>query len=305
MFSKIKKKIEKNIRERKKIARNMRDFPQIVETSVKCNYLQSLSLNSDRFLTSTEKVLDAELIVSLTTFSKRLHEVYMVIESIGQQSIKANRIILWLDESEFNIDNLPEVLKMQMKRGLEIRFCPNYMSYKKIIPTLNLVSEAFIITIDDDVLYPNDMIDILVKESRQYPNTIIGHRGHKIRLDASGLPLPYKTWEQSSHFSEPTHQVMLTGCGGILYPPNTLHSDVTNIELFSSLCPKADDLWLKVMALKNNTLCKKTDYVSNSHALKNHRDIGLASTNVKKGGNDSQLTRLLNHYNIKLMEYID
>ena len=42
---------------------------------------------------------DHEIIVSLTTYEPRLYETYLAIESIMQQTVKANRIILWLPDS--------------------------------------------------------------------------------------------------------------------------------------------------------------------------------------------------------------
>ena len=40
---------------------------------------------------------DHDIIVSLTTYGKRIYEVAVTIESIMEQTMKANRIILWID----------------------------------------------------------------------------------------------------------------------------------------------------------------------------------------------------------------
>ena len=45
------------------------------------------------------KHTDQKKIVSLTTYEPRLYETYLAIESIMQQTVKANRIILWLPDS--------------------------------------------------------------------------------------------------------------------------------------------------------------------------------------------------------------
>ena len=45
-----------------------------------------------------EKYFDHQVIVSLTTYGKRLYDVAFTIESIMQQSVKANRIVLWLED---------------------------------------------------------------------------------------------------------------------------------------------------------------------------------------------------------------
>jgi hypothetical protein len=291
-------KIVKKIKQRKLIIRNMRDINSLIRIEVKIEQLQYMALNSDRPLTTDECQLGSLVIVSLTTFSKKIHEVHLAIESIAQQSIRPNKIILWLDEDEFSIETIPSILIKQINRGLEVRFFTNIKSYKKIVPTLIFFPNSYIITIDDDVLYANNMIDILVKEQKRFPKMIIGHRGHKITFDGANLPKPYRQWDYDINDDAGSHNIMLTGCGGIIYPPKSLHLDTTKIDIFQKLSPNADDLWLKIMAIKNNTRCKITEHSDGGLALKSYRNIGLAQMNVKNGGNDQQLKKLIEYYKI-------
>ena len=46
------------------------------------------------------------IIVSLTTFGKRINNVHLTIESIFRQTIRPEKIILWLAESEFTEETL-------------------------------------------------------------------------------------------------------------------------------------------------------------------------------------------------------
>ena len=62
---------------------------------------------------------DADIIVSLTTYGRRIHSVYATIESLMEQTMKANRIILWLDTS-FQGKPLPQSIEMLKQRGLEV-----------------------------------------------------------------------------------------------------------------------------------------------------------------------------------------
>jgi hypothetical protein len=274
----------------------LRDLDSIVECVIKTNELENSARLSNQSITTTETFLDQELIVSLTSYSTKIHEVHLVIESIFQQTIRPNRVILWLDENEFSNENLPLILHKQIGRGLEVKFCPNYYSYKKIIPTLIMSPNAYVVTVDDDVIYGSNCIEILVNESKKHPKMIIGHRGHKIKFYDSNNISPYKKWEQSVHNTPSSHLICLTGCGSIIYPPNTLNKNVIDIETALQLAPKADDLWLKINAITNGTLCKITDYSCNMIALKNNRHLGLAHDNIGSGGNDKQMQRLLNYY---------
>ena len=50
-----------------------------------------------------------------------------------------------------------------------------------------------------------------------------------------------------------------TGVGGVLYFPGCFDERILDEELFMSICPKADDIWLKAMSLKKGVLCKRVE----------------------------------------------
>ena len=85
------------------------------------------------------------------------------IESIFNQTYKANKIVLYISKDHFTTSTLPHSLLKQQKRGLEIRFVKDIGPYTKLIPALKEFPNANIITIDDDYMYPFDMIEKLVK----------------------------------------------------------------------------------------------------------------------------------------------
>lgn len=193
-----------------------------------------------------------EVIVSLTSYGDRIRYVYLAIESIMRGIIKPDRIILWLAYEE-DSKELPVSLQMQMKRGLEIRYCKDIRSYKKLIPALQAFPDAIIVTIDDDMIYDVDFLDNLLYGYQQHPNCIIANRTHKIVCGTEGKPVSYLNWQWWSYDTLPSHFNFLTGCGGVLYPPHCLDKEALNEESFMSLCPTADDIWFNAMALKNGT----------------------------------------------------
>lgn len=277
-------------------------FDKKIKFSQRENYLYYSALTNSEQLTSKKMNQDNELIVSLTTYNKRIHDVHLVIESIALQTLKPNRLILWLDEMEFSIETIPLVLKKQMERGLEIRFCPNYKSYKKLIPTLSLFPNADIITIDDDVLYPHDMIELLVKEHHMYPDCIVGHRVHRMRKDNNGSILPYRNWNHGISDSQASHDNVAIGIGGILYPCGCLNSECLNIEAFTNLAPNADDIWFKAMAMLNNRKHKKVEdnrqFDDRFLTIQNLQDIALFNSNLADDQNDNQINQVFYKYNL-------
>ena len=69
--------------------------------------LDSETLYSKEPGTSEQMYCDHEIVISLTTYGKRIETAYLAISSLMRQSRKANRIILWLSEEEFSGKELP------------------------------------------------------------------------------------------------------------------------------------------------------------------------------------------------------
>ena len=240
--------------------------------------------------------------ISLTTYDKRIFDVYLTIESIMQQTLKANRIVLWLAEEEFDPNNIPETLKFQQKRGLTIKFCKDIRSYKKLIPSLKEYPNDVIITIDDDVIYNIDLLEKMIRSYQNDPQYIYFNRGHLITFNKNGSIAPYKYWKWQTNETRPSHLYMPTGVGGVLYPPGSFNEEVFNEEIFMTLCRSGDDIWFKAMSYLNNKQAKRIktksnlgeDYIENVKM----QDIALAQINNGKNQNDEQLKYVFAHYNI-------
>ena len=233
--------------------------------------LKSLALTSADAGITQDAICEHEVVVSLTTYSYRIHEVYLTIESIMRGTVKPNRIILWLAEDEFGGKDLPILLQKQMKRGLEVRYCEDLRSYKKFIPTLQLCPDACLVTLDDDVMYEPDLLEHLLASYKAHPDCASSCRTHKIKTDSDGMPLPYMQWDRFQHDTIPSYCNFLTGVGGNLFPPHSLCDFVIDSESFMKLCPKGDDIWLNAMLMLNGVKVAKAfthnmrgdDYVLN------------------------------------------
>ena len=253
---------------------------------MKADLLTEKTLNSSSVgIASDDICRGQEVIVSLTTYGKRLYDAYLPIESIMQGSIKPNRIILWLAE-ELRNQELPLTLKRQQDRGLEVRFCEDIKSYKKLIPTLKEFPDACIVTIDDDAIYKFDLIERMTSAYNDDPNFIYANRMRRITIGDDGKPVSYMQWPYCSNDDGASHLNFSIGVGGVLYPPGALAKEVFNESVFMDLCCTADDVWLNAMALLNGTKVKKVitrhplgfDYVSNY----NVQDIALMNANANK-----------------------
>lgn len=250
---------------------------------------------------TSKKYANADIIVSLTTYGRRMKEAALAIESIMQQTTKANRIVLWLAHEDYK--HIPQSLRILQARGLEIMECDDLLSYKKIIPSLIQFPDDVIITIDDDVFYSPDALENLISAYLEAPQHIHCLRAHRVKTDANGIILPYNQWEWGVSEPGPNRRNFFTGCGGVLYPPHCLDEEVLNESVFMKICKHADDVWLNGMALKKGTLVSKVltrnpngeDYVLNERAQAD----GLFQINMRNQMlNDIQLKDVFTKYSL-------
>lgn len=251
---------------------------------------------------SDEKYCEHEVIVSLTTFGRRLYDVATTIESIMQGSMLPNRIILWLGEEHKNED-LPLSLQLQQKRGLQVEYCKDIRSYTKLVPALKQYPDAIIITIDDDVVYEKDLVENLFATYKHNVSSICANRIHEIILGNDGKPIEYVNWKWGCVQKSNSALNFLTGVGGVLYPPHSMDDEVLNERVFLNICKFADDIWFYAMALKKGTPIVKSfthstigeDYVINLSV----QDVGLHLVNYANNNlNDIQFRAVFERYDL-------
>lgn len=241
-----------------------------------------------------------EFIVSLTSYPKRIDKVHLVIMSIIDQSVKPDKIILWLAESQFpNLEkDLPNELIRLKANGLTIKWCEDIKSYKKLIPVLKESPESIIITADDDVIYDKNWLKYLIESYLKNPYCIHCHRAYKITLN-NGIINPYSSWKKWHEFDETraSYLIFFTGVGGVLYPPHCFNNNIFSKELFEKLCPNGDDIWFWGNAILAGVRIKVV-----SNALKypklidGSQEVGLWHENVINKDNDKNINALLEYY---------
>ena len=242
---------------------------------------------------------DHEIIIPLTTYEPRLYEVYLAIESIMQQTMKANRIILWLSDT-LKHEPLPATIQLQTKRGLEVRYCKDIRSYKKLIPSLKAFPNDSITTIDDDLIYHIDVIEKLIHNYLKDPQYIYFNRGCRISFQENNLS-PYLEWKECID-TDISILNFPTGGAGALYPPHIFNDEIFNESVFMSICPYGDDIWFKAMALYNSKLSRKVythdkfgdDFLCNP----NVQECALHHINNGQLQNDKQIKAVFEKYRL-------
>lgn len=111
--------------------------------------------------------MSERIIVSLTTYSKRIANLPTVLDTIFSQTHQPDQVVVNLAYDE----TIPPVIQSYIDtHAIEVFRVPDTKVYKKLIPTLKRYPEDCVITIDDDFLYPQDMIEDLVSTHQRYPN---------------------------------------------------------------------------------------------------------------------------------------
>lgn len=266
------------------------------------NYLKEVAFDKNVPVSRVNKnkphSLPQKLIVSLTSYDKRFGILHLTLDCIFKQTVKADRVILWVAESEKGL--LPESVLAFKEYGLEIKACEDLKSYKKIIPLLKEDSNSFIVTADDDLYYPDNWLNDLIGAWNGNYKTVVAHRAHKILLNQDGMPVPYSKWEWEYNLStDESSLIFPTSGAGVLYPPHCFYRDVINENLFSKLSPGADDVWLYWMCRMNGVKFKVVGKKMELLEWEGITEKPLWHENLLNGGNDSNINKMIAHYGLK------
>lgn len=245
---------------------------------------------------------DIPIVVSLTSYEDRFKDLEISLYSLLTQSLKPDRIILWLSDEIKSINDIPYEITRYIKNGLEIRFVKDIGSYTKAIYAFKEFSDCIIVTADDDIYYPKHWLSKLYHSYIAHPDDIQVHRAHRAEFDAdTNRFFPYENWEKHTNKETADYNNFLTGVGGALYPPNCFSNEVLRKDVFLKHAPYADDIWFWVMAIIHNRKIRVVKNHINTLTCTNiFRQIfnsskSLYAINVN-GHNDKQLDNLLSYY---------
>lgn len=289
------------VKKAKETIRNIKTLlfsPQLLRYEAHLADLQRSVCESTSMGTAPADGADHEVVVSLTSYGRRIEQVHITIESLMRQTRRPHRIVLWLEEGLKDAP-LPYALRLQQKRGLEIRYCEDLKSYKKLVPSLKAFPDAVIITVDDDVVYDCATIDRLMRGHEAFPGCVVCNTAVTLDSDTD-----YSHDNYTNIYSVPAHNILPVGVGGVLYPPHCLAPEVLDMESAMKLAPRADDIWFKAMALKQGTMAVRVataDAVGRGFvSAQTVQDTALWLTNVRDDRNRLQYRDVMAAYQLSI-----
>lgn len=246
------------------------------------------------------------IVVSLTSFPARFPQLHFVIRSILVQTMKPDKLILYLDQ-EVNPDEVPESLKELQKYGFQIEYrAEKIKPHKKYYYAMREYPDHLIITIDDDIIYPKDLIEGLFLMHQKHPECVIATRAHRMTFDYKGNLDKYNHWEWEWWIEgKPSMRLMATGVGGVLYPAHCMSDKLFDLELIKKLSLNADDLWLKVMQVLVGTKVVVCDrhLKNNRLSVPGTQEVTLNAENVHQNANDIYMQQLMEFFSLKAEDF--
>lgn len=242
------------------------------------------------------------VIVSLTSFPARIRTVNKCIESLLKQTCTPKKIILWLSKEQFpnqEADLPMELVKLSKNSRFDICWTDDDLKpHKKYFYAMQEYSNLPIITVDDDVYYDNTLVQKLMESYRKFPDCVSAMRANLILFKSSGAFREYDHWiyEYRSLVDTPSYQLLPTGVGGVLYPPNAIKKDAFNKKAIQDTSLFCDDLWLKFNAVLNNVKTVVPRENCKIVFLENTQEFALGKMNVNAGNNDVALQKLMDYF---------
>ena len=243
-------------------------------------------------LKCTKILWKPQIFISLTSIFKNQDILLQTLQSIIKQTRLPDKIFLYLSEEPYILDTgfkdkkitNSELLKFINNNSIiDIKWVKNTGSYRKLLPLLKdkWDEDCIIITIDDDTIYDNFLVEKLVNDYNKY-KCVIGYRGFTPLFDK----LENFDYVKHDKLQKSSLYNFLTGKGGILYKPQFFHKThdlIFNDKIYLNTSPTGDDIWFYMVRLLNNV----KGYLDNRKwKVKDLSGIGLYVTfNMKKGVN--------------------
>jgi len=283
-----------------KYIRTLRDAPLIDIITGKNNDKNNTSVNIPYIeLKNLRKLIDKQVIVSLTTYPARIDTISIVLKSLLKQTYKADLIILWLASEQFQNKekDLPKSL-LNLSKKIKICWCDDLKPHKKYYYTFKQHPDSIVITVDDDIIYNERTVETLLRSYASFPSCVSTIRANRITFDDSGKIAKYKSWEREVKDSvgTPSMDLLATGVGGVLYPPHIFDQNVFDKEKIINLALYADDLWLKVNELINKIPVVLATSEISLVTISGTQESALYISNLQMGNNDVQLSNIMNEF---------
>lgn len=230
-------------------------------------------------------------IISFTTIPSRIDNIKPMVDSILNQSVKADEIILWIANSYKRLKHngetiIPDFIK---ESDISVRYCEDLGPFTKLYYSLKEEwhnKDTIIITVDDDIFYPKHWLKGLLRQAKRSPNKAIGYRG---RILNDKLDYNSSLKVTNAPIFRPIRVDIITGTWGALYKVKFFDESIFNEDLIKANF-MVDDIWITGHLARKNI----ERIVIKNVGVKIFQDIheidGLWLENKRNDNNNKMLT---------------
>ena len=238
-----------------------------------------------------------EFVLSLTSHPARFDALAQMLPTLKNQVLQPTKI--YLNIAAEDIAALPQSVKDIVATGyVTLNETDDLGPGKKLIPTLALEKKLPIIVIDDDLILSPDLTLKILLQHHLYPSCIIASRVHLVTFNNDGKPLPFSQWEKAYEYEDgPSSELIATSGAGTLFPADSLHPDVADVQAFKELSFHTDDLWWYFQGRRKGTQVRRVPGFRALTFIPDSQEAGLWNTG-NKNRNDENLGKLIEKYGV-------
>lgn len=231
------------------------------------------------------------IIISLFAERENFEELSITIFSLLNQSLKPDKIILWLDEEYEDLTTIPYDISQYIKNGLEIRFTKNYGTFTKTISAFRDYSNSIIVTTENNVYYPYNWLKLLYLSYISHQEDIHVHTAYKFDTEYNynkNKKNNLETAEFDNYFSNK---------GGVLFPPNCYTNEALRSDIFNKISQNNSELWFWIMALVHNRKIRiVNNHIKNFISLSSVKLISFMPNNKSTEEFNKDFATLMTYY---------
>ena len=194
-----------------------------------------------------------DVIISMATYPPRYKYVPYTLYSIIQNRVAPEKIVVTVFK-----DHIP-LLTKEIQRFIDlgiIELLPareNLKPHDKFYYVMEKYRNNPIITIDDDHLLPNFLIEDLYASYKKHPNCISARQVKTKVFKSNGELDAYLFWKDSAKKdAPPSFTIYAQGVGGVLYPPAIFNFTADDLDIMKKYIT-VDDSTLNYFELRQGT----------------------------------------------------
>ena len=214
----------------------------------------------EKYKKTYDEMFDAQIIVNITTWKKREHCLYKMLSNLKKQTLKANKIILWLSEEEYDKTKLSLNIQKCVNDNLitDIQWVKKNTKGHKRYECFKYYNDCYNILLDDDILYKPTFIKELINESKKNQNCITVYSSYGVEY--SGVHIT-----RTQYYKEPSHKNNFIA-GRCCFPPYIFPLDAYNDEeLRNEYVINCDESWYRPFFIKHNIKINVIHQWDNTH----------------------------------------